>query len=223
MATDYIPSGDAEFEAWQQNFSAFLSDGANQTRLNLKPVDLTPVETPQVKWTQDYPAHLGAQNAALVASANKNTARGDYEPAIRAFVAVLQRNPNLTDADRVALQITVPTATRQAVPTPTSYPVPTIDFGQRLTHSISFRDQNTPASKAKPDGARGAQIYLVIGGPMPTSPDAFTFIATDTKAPYVYHFEMADIGKTVYYRLRWENTTGATGPWSEIVSAVVPG
>jgi len=223
MSTDYIPGGDLEFNAWQSNFSTFLNDPANQTRLKLTPDLIAPLEAPQVAWTQMYPAHLNARNAAQVASSNKSAARVAYDGAIRALVAVLQRNPALSDADRVAMGLTVPAATRGSVGVPTSSPVATIDFGQRLMHLISFRDHDTPASKAKPDGVRGAQIYIHIGGPMPASPDEFTFIATDTKAPYIYHFEMSDLGKTAFYLLRWENTTGQTGPWSEIVSAVVPG
>jgi hypothetical protein len=29
-------------------------------------------------------------------------------------------------------------------------------------------------------------------------------------------------GKTVYFALRWENTRGEKGPWSEIMSAIIP-
>ncbi|MDR2362267.1 MAG: hypothetical protein LBD91_06005 [Prevotellaceae bacterium] len=29
-------------------------------------------------------------------------------------------------------------------------------------------------------------------------------------------------GKTVYFALRWENTRGEKGPWSDIMSATVP-
>jgi len=32
---------------------------------------------------------------------------------------------------------------------------------------------------------------------------------------------MADAGKTAYYALRWENTRGETGPWSDVVSATI--
>jgi len=198
MSTDYIPGGDMEFDAWQSNFIVFLNDPANQTRLKLTPALLAPVEAPQTAWTQTYPAHLAARNAAQVASSNKSASRVAYDGAIRAFVGVLQRNPALADADRVAMGLTVPAATRASVGMPTGFPVATVDFAQRLAHSISFRDHSTPASKAKPDGVRGAQIYIHIGGEMPTSPDEFTFIATDTKSPYVYHFEMSDLGKTVY-------------------------
>lgn len=221
--SDFIPSGDADFNLWQDNLLNFLSAPANRTRLQLSEADLSVVSAPQGAWERDYPAHLEAQRAALVASNAKNSARAALEEALRPFIAVLQKNANLSDADRTALRITVPAVTRQAAPVPTSAPVGSVDFSRRLTHSISFRDENTPQTKAKPDGVRGAQIYIQIGGSVPSGPDGFSFLATDTRAPYVHAFEMNDIGKTVHYLLRWENTTGKVGPWSEIVSAVVAG
>lgn len=220
---DFIPSGDAEFDTWQDTLENFIGDAANRTRLGLTPAQTAPLDDKQGAWTSAYPAHVAAQSAALVASNAKNAARAAYEAPIRTFIAVLQRNPALTDADRTALKITIPATTRQNSAVPTTFPIPTVDFAVRLQHSISFRDSQTPDSKAKPDGVRGAQIYEKIGGPLPASPDEFTFLGTDTRAPYVCHFEMGDIGKTVYYLLHWENTTGKTGPWSEITSAVVPG
>jgi hypothetical protein len=74
----------------------------------------------------------------------------------------------------------------------------------------------------KPDGVRGCQIWMKIGSPA-TDPDELTYLATDTRSPYVYHFEGKDAGKAAYYWLRWENTRGETGPWSDSVMATIAG
>lgn len=42
------------------------------------------------------------------------------------------------------------------------------------------------------------------------------------RAPYRADFAPETIGQTVYFALRWINTHGETGPWSEVFSAVVP-
>ena len=68
---------------------------------------------------------------------------------------------------------------------------------------------------------RGCQIWVKIGSPA-ADPKELTFIATDTKSPYVLQFDGADGGKLAYYWLRWENTRGETGPWSDVVVATVP-
>jgi len=223
MPSSYIPQTDADFDNWQKELLTWLDVPANQARLGLTPAQIAAMKSAQSAWTGAFPSHLTAQNAAKVAANAKEAARKTLETPIRSFVAVLQKNPALLDADRVALRITVPAPTRQNAPIPTTSPVATIDFSQRLTHSISFRDFTTPKSKAKPKGVRGAQICVKIGGTPPADSSEFDFLTSDTSTPYVHRFDPADIGKTVWYTLCWENTTGATGPWSAFVSAVVPG
>ena len=70
-------------------------------------------------------------------------------------------------------------------------------------------------------GVRGAQIWVKIGDPPPSDPSELTFLATDTRAPYVADFAGADANKVAHYMLRWESTRGAVGPWSETASATI--
>ena len=62
---------------------------------------------------------------------------------------------------------------------------------------------------------------MKIGTAPPASASDLQDLATDTRTPYVAGFDQADAGKTAYYWLRWENTKGETGPWSEPASRVV--
>jgi len=82
-------------------------------------------------------------------------------------------------------------------------------------------DEQTPTSKAKPDGVRGCQIWVYIGAVPPKSSADHHYLSTDTKTPYISHFEGEDGGKSANYMARWENTKGEVGPWSEIVSATI--
>jgi hypothetical protein len=41
-------------------------------------------------------------------------------------------------------------------------------------------------------------------------------VALDSATPYLMVHEGADVGKTAYYALRWENTRGESGPWSNV-------
>jgi hypothetical protein len=50
-----------------------------------------------------------------------------------------------------------------------------------------------------------------------------SFVALDTRTPYVVHFDGADGGKVVTYWLRWVSTRDDRGPWSAAVAATVPG
>jgi hypothetical protein len=46
-------------------------------------------------------------------------------------------------------------------------------------------------------------------------------VALDTRSPYVLDFSGSDGAKNAHYILRWVNTRGQKGPWSETVSATI--
>ncbi len=218
---DYIPGPDAEFDAWQQNFVAYAN--ANLAALGLVAGDMAPITAAQTTWTAAYPAHVSAQAAAESATAAKDGARVSYVFQLRLLVKQLQASPEVDDAERAALGITVPDPGAPIGP-PTSRPVVNVECGQRLQHTIHFSDEATPTRKAKPAGVLGAEIWVdvvAIGQPTPTDPAAFSFIALDTRTPYTLDFAGADGGKNAHYLLRWVNPTGEKGPWSETASATI--
>ena len=199
---DYIPSPDGDFDAWQNNFITYAS--ANAAALGLDPlIDIPPL------------------TAAQAARQAKDAARGGLEGVIRPLVARLQASPEVDDAERQALGITVRDTIPTDVEVPKTRPVVSVDTSQRLQHTIGFADEATPTRKAKPAGVRGAQVWVKIGDPASVDPNEMTFLATDTRTPYVAAFDGADANKVAHYMLRWENTRGETGPWSETASATI--
>ena len=110
---------------------------------------------------------------------------------------------------------------RSRVAAPTTRPVATIDTTQRMQHTVTFVDELTPASRAKPDGVMGCEIWMKVDGPPPTDPSELKYLATDTRTPYVVEFDGAQAGKIAYYMLRWVSTRGEQGPWSQTVSATI--
>ncbi len=217
---DYIPSPDGDFDAWQANFITYAS--ANAAALGLDPlVDIPPLTAAQTTWTTDRAAHTAAQAAAEAARQAKDAGRGGLEGVIRPLVARLQASAAVDDAERQALGITV----RDTIPTPVgppeTRPVASVDTRERLQHTISFADEATPTRRAKPAGVRGAQIWVKVGDPAPVDPSELTFLATDTRTPYLATFDGADAKKVAHYMLRWESTRGEPGPWSETASATI--
>lgn len=217
---DYIPAPDGDFDAWQTNFLAYAT--ANAAALGLDPlVDIPPLTAAQGTWTTDYAANTAAQAAAEAARQAKDAARDAYVGVIRPLVQVLQASPDVDDTERAALGITVPDRIPTPAVVPATRPVVKVDTSQRLRHEISFADATTPTRTAKPAGVRGAQIWVKIGDPPPVDPSELTYLATDTRTPYLATFTGADGGKTAHYMLRWENTRGEPGPWSETASATI--
>jgi len=140
---------------------------------------------------------------------------------IRALVRRLQAGPSVSDAERAALGITVPDSGATAAGSPATRPVCEVDTAQRLRHTIDFTDEGTPTRKAKPAGVLGAEIWVKIGPTPPVDPGELTVLAVDTRSPYAHDYPGSEGGKQAHYMLRWVNTRGETGPWSETSTATI--
>jgi hypothetical protein len=216
---DFIPSADADFDAWLQNFIDYAA--AHAATLGVSPAQVTSAQAVHTDWSAKYPASITAQATANSAVQAKNDSRVGAEVLIRSLVGVIQASPEVTDAQRQALGITVRLSSRTSIGAPTTKPVATIDTSQRLRHTIDFVDELTPTTRAKPDGAQGCEIWTKIGEPAPAGPKDMHYLALDTRTPYTVEFEAADAGKTAYYMLRWISPRGETGPWSQTVTGTI--
>ena len=216
---DYIPGGDAPFHAWQNNFITYVN--THLADLGLAAGDVVDLNATAATWTTDYPAHTAAQTAAQGARQAKDGARSAFEDTIRPLVRRLQASPDVDDAERAAMGITVPDREGSPEGPPKTRPVVSVDTSQRLQHTIDFADEATPTRKAKPSGVMGAEIWVKVGDPPPTDPGELTFLSVDTRTPYVAGYAGADGGQTAHYMLRWVGTTGEKGPWSETASATI--
>ena len=90
-------------------------------------------------------------------------------------------------------------------------------------HTIKFADEATPDSKRHPKGVFGCEIYQKIGGAPPADFKECVFRGLDSKTPYAWEFDAADVGKMVHYMLRWRFRDESTSAWSETISATVTG
>ncbi len=217
--TDYLPSSDADYSVWVDNFITYAN--ANLATLGLTAADIAPVQAAHADFKTALTANVAAQAQATSARQTKDDSRAAADGAVRPLVGRLQASSTVTDAQRQSLGVTVRSGTRTAAAAPTSRPVATVDTSQRLQHIISFVDELTPTSRAKPDGVSGCEIWMKLGSTAPVDPSELSYLATDTRSPYTAEFAGADAGKTAYYMLRWVNTRGDRGPWSQTVSATV--
>ena len=217
---NYIPAPDADYNTFLPKLVQVAT--ANAALLKLAQSDQLALTSTLAGWNLDYSAHLTAQSAAAAATATKDIQRTSSEGIIRPLIAQWQANPAVTDALRALLGLTVRKTTHTASPVPTTRPALNADTSQRLQITLQFQDAASK-SKAKPPGVRGCQIWEQIGGTAPLDLTGMTYFGTATRTPGILPFPAADAGKTVYIIARWENTTGQTGPLSEVLSVVVPG
>jgi len=222
MPADYIPRSDSEFDVWLNNFTNYVV--ANLVLLGLLPADGTALQSARDDFNAAFTANIAAQATAQGARAAKDSARSITEEYVRGLVARLQASPDVDDQERESMGITVRDTTSTARPVPTTPPIAIVNAAQRLQHTIDFRDSTNSTSRAKPFGVQGVEIWMAItpiGTPAPTDPSEFAFVTLDTSTPHLIEFAGADGGKNAHYILRWVNTTGQKGPWSEVVSATI--
>jgi len=176
----------------------------------------------KVDWDAKYPAHITGQATAQSLREAKDVSRDVGEARLAGMIAILRANTLVvSNPELEALGLSVYDTIRTPVPKPTTRGILTIDTSQRQQQNISWVDEATPTSIAKPYGVHAMRLYLKVGGPPPVSLADCTYIATDTKSPYLWEFDPEDLGKEAHWIGEWENTRGEVGPISETATATV--
>jgi hypothetical protein len=221
MKSDFIPRPDAKFHAWQGNLVDKLDPVAGA--LGITEAAMTALHTKKARWDAAYKKAEDPATRTKAAVIEKKEAREDYMAYLRDFNNIyLLHNPGLTDANREDFGLPVHKTTRTPAEVAKTYPSFDIDSGTIRRLIIHFFDHGQQKSKAKPPGQHGAEIRWARLEAPPASLTELTNSSFDTHTPFTFDFDENERGQTVYFCLRWENTRGQKGPWSEIVSAIVP-
>jgi hypothetical protein len=216
---DYIPAKDANFRTWVDDFTSFVD--ANATRMGIPADELQRLKTLKADWDIKFIAATNPATRTEPAIIAKQEARKTLEDYVRWFVkARIQPNPLVSDADRKSLGVPVYKKKRTPGHKPASLVAGRIDFSVRQQHTLHFFGE-AGSGHARPADAEGCEIWIKKGGNPPTE-NEMQYLGTDSHSPYTVYFNSDEVGMIVYYRLRWVNRHG-TGPWSSLISAVVPG
>jgi hypothetical protein len=221
--TKTIPRKDADFHEVQgviyfmsiQNLDAWGLDEI-WTANSLTPAHLN--------WNEAWASYLDPAQRTPLITFTKTEARKKYEALLRILVLNLESNTRVTDEQRRAMGIVIRDHTRTPAETPTHYPAYMVDTSVIRQLIIHFWNMllGGRLSKAKPHGVHGAEVRWGILPAEPRSVEELIHSSFDTRTPLTLTFDESERGKTVYFCLRWENTRGEKGPWSEIVMAVIP-
>jgi hypothetical protein len=219
---DYIPFSDLEFDLWQGNLIDITEK--NLTAWDISSDKFAAIKSKQSPWKLAFSTARNKQNRTSVDVQTKNDALKDYKKEIRSFVAEnLSNNSLVTNSDRAQMGLTVKSSTHTAAPVPSTFPMGTVDFSLRWQHILHFNDQATPLSKAKPAGVHGCEIWAKVGGEAPKDPSELSYLGIATTNSYMANYDGKQTGTTVHYWLRWVNTRGEHGPWSNTISAMIVG
>lgn len=240
MAKRYIPDPDAEFDEWIKNFVNQASQIGAQ--VGIPQSELDALDDAFNIWDVKYPAHTVAKNAAQAAKQEKDGARDDVESVARRVTGQFQTNPQVTDAQREILGITV----RDTEPTPLSpdyvqtlqTPLIIVDFSQPCRAIIHVgTNPGDERNNAKPEHIAGVKIWLHLVNPSVNEAKAknlskfleqldyqewheWNFVADATNSPYVHIIE-TQVPITLDYKAQWFDSKMRLGPLGEAVRVTI--
>lgn len=191
----------------------------NMERLRVSEDNKVKINKDLEEWNVLYPLSLDVDNRTKAIVANKLAAMERIETNLRSVYGDIPQSA-LTIDDRRILHLELRSTTRTPAPVPTTFPRGQVVNTNLLQHTIVFTDED--GKRGKPEKVRGCQIFCKEGS-APEDEKEMRLLASDASSPYLHKFLFADVGKTFYYKLRWENTRGETGPWGPTISGVVTG
>jgi hypothetical protein len=90
-----------------------------------------------------------------------------------------------------------------------------------LVLSAAFLNRDTGSSNI-PYYLSGAVIYYAVGDTPVADQNLLPYSRLASRSPFELIFEPEQRGKMVSLAARWQNRRGELGPWSEIVTVIIP-
>ncbi|MDR0694434.1 MAG: hypothetical protein LBF81_03940 [Prevotellaceae bacterium] len=230
MATnqDWLPHSHEALYKQAVQTQVYLGVPANRTRMGFA------ADTPLGKWYDTDFANVFIKydsthalwadepNRTPLITDNFIAAEKAFIPLYRKLYGFIRENPLVTDTDLDAMGFPKrPSGEHKHHPAPTTRITTKVIATGPATLDIHYRDQGKE-SNAKPFGVHGAELVSRVSDEPVTDHDELTTSKFDTDTPFHLTFPDSQRGKTLYFSLRWENTTGEKGPWNEIQSAIIP-
>jgi hypothetical protein len=216
---DYIPTNDGKFLTWVKNLFAYML--AHAMEWNLNPSSWSRIE-PMITAYDNAFTKAEDPNRGKADVLVKNQTRDILKKEIREYVkGFLEYNPLVTDDDRNRMGLPVHARKHTPASNPDTMPVVMVKTPSPGVFECHFVDSNS-GKKAKPAGVHGCEFRWVIADTTPIDWGQLIHSSFSTRTPIRISFEGNDRGKIIYFALRWENTRGVKGPWTEIMNAFIP-
>lgn len=221
---DYIPDGIDAFSDWLTNFAAQIA--VHGAAVDATPAEIAEFQADATRYDTELNDVIAARNAYRAAVATRDNDREEViEPRLRPFVQRVQHHPNMTDAIRRELGITVPDDT----PTPQSGgaigevgpPLLVVDISQPKRATLKFGPNPlNQRHNGLPSGMRGVRIWCYLGSGPPPEESDWQFLDDDNRSPYT-HVTMNAEPLTITYRVAYVDRHNRTSAPSEPVTVTI--
>jgi hypothetical protein len=218
---DFLPEKDRSLLQWVTSFLSYLS--SVMMRIGFPSDVYAKLTELCTSFSQKLDAAETPATRTKLTVQDKNTVKSALKASVRQAVReYLTYNHEVTDTDRDGLGIPIHKTTRTPAPVATEAPEADIDTSVIGRLIIAFFEKGHRHKKAKPAGQHCVEIAWTLSDTPVTRWDELIRSNVDTNSPFTLVFENDQRGKTIYFAIRWENTRGEKGPWSEITSAIIP-
>lgn len=219
----YIPPKQADTALWMANFSALLT--ANPTDFGLIAADATSVDGVNTTFQAAYLVATDPSTRTAPTVAAKDVALASSLAVIRPYAVQISQNAAVTDLNKSAIGVTIPSLVPTPIPEPVDAPTIGLKSAISLVQTLAYKVAGQ-SGKSKPFGSRGVEVYRSVGTVAATDPAQALFKGTVTKSPFKQTFAAEDQGKIVTYFCRYVTASGPggvaqTGPWSDALTLIV--
>jgi len=213
----FFPKKQADLNNYFHIVCAYIL--ANMVRLLVSVENKAKLIECMADWDIKYPIAINPDLSTHTAIVEKNNSMAQMMKILRTIFKNLIPNV-LTEKDRSTMNLPAEVIIRGVIPVPVTKPAGDVNASERFKHLINFHDSEA-ANAAKPYGVHSCQIWQKIGGTAPVSQKDLVQIGNCTCSPFETHFEGTEGGLIAYYWIRWENSKGEFGPWSDLFSATI--
>jgi hypothetical protein len=221
MSRSYLPDSDAGLAAWGANFVEKITQNADAWEIPA--AEVTNLQNAYGAFMSLYVQTSGPGRNKTLTEA-KNEAREAFKAAVRNMANFRLKNPVIPKAGLVDAGVNPGGTPHTPVGAPTEHVGLTIMPTNVRQHKIAWTVEET-GRKAVPDGYDGVVLrkgVLEPGAEVPVKPEALPYSTLLTRNKILETFRAEDQGKRCAYAACWQNEKGVMGPWSDIITVLVP-
>lgn len=218
-----FPTKDADFDDYYQRTVIYLNN--NKVRLKISADNITSLNNYSRSWSIIYPQSQNPDERTTAITNKKTAMRKDIETLLRKIYNDIPKSL-LTADDRAALNLKARDTEPTPAPVPTTIPLVELHGGNGSQIVIRFRqeggEKGSSHRSAKPEKVSYMELCYKTSEPAPTSPDECNKTIDISKSPNVMNFDPSFSGKRFYCFGRWMNTRSQPGPWTALMSVIIP-
>ena len=219
---DYIPHSEAALLNWATGFSSGIA--AMPEAYGLSAADAQCISQVVGAFAEAYRIAGAPLTRTKTNVVIKNAACRAMLPVLRRYAQRIKANPDVSAGLKADIHLRGKPDARATVPAPDTRPSLYVLSNEANCHVLHYSDPTTPDSTRRPADAIGLQVFCHVGSEAPADPLDARFLDFVSRQPYVVRsFKTEQVGKKAFYFARWQNATGATGPWSAVANRMIAG